>query len=155
MLIPFSLTIAESSSDAAELKLADLAKHEVIKVGDILAYSRRFPNLDITVEKDLLVCTPPANPLPTHSPLRSDRVRPPEDLRPHARLPVRRGRQRPADVYAPARTAPDGVDHVRCRHEPEHARARGARLGRARRAVLAAERERVEGIHGLPLARGG
>ncbi|EIN11273.1 hypothetical protein PUNSTDRAFT_124709 [Punctularia strigosozonata HHB-11173 SS5] len=47
--------VSDRAGDAAELKLVDLAKHEVIQVGDILAYSRRFPNLDVMVEKDLLV----------------------------------------------------------------------------------------------------
>ena len=43
------------SSEAAELKLADLVKGSMLKVGDMLAYRRNFTNLSRTVEKDVLV----------------------------------------------------------------------------------------------------
>jgi hypothetical protein len=42
-------------SEAAELKLADLVKGSVVKVGDVLAYKRKFSQLDMTVEKDIIV----------------------------------------------------------------------------------------------------
>lgn len=42
-------------SEAAELKLADLVKGSVVKVGDVLAYKRNFSQLDMAVEKDVIV----------------------------------------------------------------------------------------------------
>jgi hypothetical protein len=42
-------------SEAAELKLADLVKGSVIKVGDVLAYKRNFSQLEMTIEKDVIV----------------------------------------------------------------------------------------------------
>jgi hypothetical protein len=42
-------------SEAAELKLVDLVKGSVVKVGDVLAYKRNFSQLDTTVEKDVIV----------------------------------------------------------------------------------------------------
>ncbi|KAJ7824508.1 hypothetical protein B0H14DRAFT_2823417 [Mycena olivaceomarginata] len=42
-------------SEAAELKLVDLAKSSVLRQGDILAYKRHFTNLGILVEKDVII----------------------------------------------------------------------------------------------------
>ncbi|KAE9410434.1 hypothetical protein BT96DRAFT_1011975 [Gymnopus androsaceus JB14] len=39
----------------ADIRIYDLAKHSVIRVGDILSYKRNFTVLDITVEKDVMV----------------------------------------------------------------------------------------------------
>ncbi|KAF7983115.1 hypothetical protein HWV62_24067 [Athelia sp. TMB] len=50
--------VAESSllaGEAAELKLADLVKGSMLKVGDMLAYKRNFTNLGRIVEKDVLI----------------------------------------------------------------------------------------------------
>ena len=41
--------------DAAELKLVDLVKHHILRVGDIIAYKRHFSNLNLIVEKDAIV----------------------------------------------------------------------------------------------------
>ncbi|KZT30279.1 hypothetical protein NEOLEDRAFT_1054809 [Neolentinus lepideus HHB14362 ss-1] len=43
------------AGDAAELKLADLAKNGVIKTGDVLVYKRTFSQLDTIVEKDVII----------------------------------------------------------------------------------------------------
>jgi hypothetical protein len=43
------------SSEAAEVKLATLASKGVIRVGDIIAYKRTFTNVDLIVEKDVIV----------------------------------------------------------------------------------------------------
>lgn len=42
-------------SDAAQLKLADLAKGKIIREGDVLSYRRNFSQLGIDIEKDVLV----------------------------------------------------------------------------------------------------
>lgn len=42
-------------SEAAELKLADLAEGEVLQVGDVLSYKRHFSQVEITIEKDVIV----------------------------------------------------------------------------------------------------
>lgn len=42
-------------SRAEDLDLAELARRSEIREGDMLVYKRRFINLAITVEKDLLV----------------------------------------------------------------------------------------------------
>lgn len=50
--------VAESSllaGEAAELKMIDLVKNSLLKVGDILAYKRNFTNVHRTVEKDALI----------------------------------------------------------------------------------------------------
>lgn len=49
-----TLETDRSRSDAKELKLPNLAEHGVVQVGDVVAYSRHFPTLNVTVEKDLL-----------------------------------------------------------------------------------------------------
>jgi len=43
------------AGEAAELKLADLVKGSVIKVGDVLAYKRNFSQLEMTIEKDVII----------------------------------------------------------------------------------------------------
>ncbi|KAJ7669424.1 Asx homology domain-containing protein [Mycena polygramma] len=45
------------AGEAAELKLVDLAKNSVLREGDILAYKRHFTNLDVVVEKDVIIQT--------------------------------------------------------------------------------------------------
>jgi hypothetical protein len=50
-----SLTLVSPSSDAAEVKLVDLAGNHVVLVGDVIAYKRHFINLDLVVEKDVIV----------------------------------------------------------------------------------------------------
>ena len=42
-------------SEAAELKLTDLAEGNILRVGDVLSYRRNFSQLDITIEKDVIV----------------------------------------------------------------------------------------------------
>lgn len=42
-------------SEAAELKLTDLAEGKILRVGDVLSYRRNFSQLDITIEKDVIV----------------------------------------------------------------------------------------------------
>jgi len=47
-------------SASAELKLSDLVKDGVLRVGDIVAYKRNFSVLGLTVQKDTIVgCTFP------------------------------------------------------------------------------------------------
>ncbi|KAJ6532778.1 Asx homology domain-containing protein [Mycena vulgaris] len=46
---------ATLAGEAAELKLGDLAKSSVLREGDVIAYKRNFTNLDIIVEKDVIV----------------------------------------------------------------------------------------------------
>ncbi|KAJ6606686.1 Asx homology domain-containing protein [Mycena sp. CBHHK59/15] len=41
--------------EAAELKLVDLAKNSVLRKGDVIAYRRNFSNLNIVVEKDVII----------------------------------------------------------------------------------------------------
>jgi hypothetical protein len=53
----FTIFLNSHFSEAAELKLVDLAKSSVLREGDILAYKRNFTNLDIIVEKDVIVRT--------------------------------------------------------------------------------------------------
>ncbi|TFK51408.1 hypothetical protein OE88DRAFT_1544631 [Heliocybe sulcata] len=56
--LPASSQQSEASAragDAAELKLVDLAKNGVIKMGDVLAYKRTFSQLDTVVEKDAII----------------------------------------------------------------------------------------------------
>ncbi|KAJ7089190.1 Asx homology domain-containing protein [Mycena belliarum] len=43
------------AGEAAELKLIDLAKNSVLREGDVIAYKRNFTNLDIVVEKDVII----------------------------------------------------------------------------------------------------
>ena len=38
-----------------DLDLTELAKRSEIREGDLLVYKRKFPNLQLTVEKDILV----------------------------------------------------------------------------------------------------
>ncbi|RDB24081.1 hypothetical protein Hypma_008562 [Hypsizygus marmoreus] len=50
--------VAESNAragEAAEIKLVTLAKHGVLRVGDIIAYKRNFSGLDIQIEKDAII----------------------------------------------------------------------------------------------------
>lgn len=54
-LFQIALVTKYFRSEAAELKLVDLAKSSVVKVGDVLAYKRNFSQLDMTVEKDVVV----------------------------------------------------------------------------------------------------
>ena len=44
-----------SSREAAELKLVDIVKNSILKVGDVIAYKRKFTNLDLVIEKDVIV----------------------------------------------------------------------------------------------------
>ncbi|KAJ7154634.1 Asx homology domain-containing protein [Mycena filopes] len=48
-------TTSSRAGDAAELKLVDLAKSSVLREGDVLTYKRNFTNLDVVVEKDVIV----------------------------------------------------------------------------------------------------
>ncbi|KAK7059737.1 Asx homology domain-containing protein [Favolaschia claudopus] len=43
------------AGEAAELKLVDLAKNSVLREGDVLAYKRNFSNLNVVVEKDVII----------------------------------------------------------------------------------------------------
>jgi len=43
------------AGEAAELKLIDLAKNGIVKVGDVIAYKRNFSNLSLVIEKDVLI----------------------------------------------------------------------------------------------------
>ncbi|KAK7045941.1 hypothetical protein VNI00_006936 [Paramarasmius palmivorus] len=50
--------VAESSAragEAAEIRLYELARNSVVRVGDVLAYRRHFSMLDLVVEKDVIV----------------------------------------------------------------------------------------------------
>ncbi|KAJ7033465.1 Asx homology domain-containing protein [Mycena alexandri] len=49
------LSSSPLAGDAAELKLVDLAKSSVLREGDVLTYKRSFTNVDIIVEKDVIV----------------------------------------------------------------------------------------------------
>ena len=48
---------------AAEIKLITLAKHGVVRVGDVIAYSRHFSTHQLLIEKDVIVS--PVLPHPT------------------------------------------------------------------------------------------
>ncbi|KAG7093708.1 hypothetical protein E1B28_007362 [Marasmius oreades] len=50
-----SQTQTNRGMPALEIRLHELARHSVIQVGDILSYKRHFNNLDLTVEKDVLI----------------------------------------------------------------------------------------------------
>ncbi|KAF9266975.1 hypothetical protein L218DRAFT_1074809 [Marasmius fiardii PR-910] len=48
-------TNVKRATQASEVKLYDLARHSVIRVGDVLSYKRHFSQLDVIVEKDVLI----------------------------------------------------------------------------------------------------
>lgn len=41
--------------EAAELKLTYLVKHNVLHIGDVIAYKRYFSTMDLVIEKDVIV----------------------------------------------------------------------------------------------------
>lgn len=55
------------SSGASQIKLASLVRHDIVQVGDVLAYRRSFTSSSLIVEKDVLVShgphAPPGTPL--------------------------------------------------------------------------------------------
>lgn len=50
--VPESLARA---GEAAEVRLVTLLKNEVIRVGDVIAYKRNFPGLNVSIEKDAII----------------------------------------------------------------------------------------------------
>ncbi|KAJ7636902.1 Asx homology domain-containing protein [Roridomyces roridus] len=43
------------AGEASELKLGDLAKNSVLREGDVLVYKRNFANVNVLVEKDVII----------------------------------------------------------------------------------------------------
>ncbi|KAF9466702.1 Asx homology domain-containing protein [Collybia nuda] len=52
---PSTIDFSNRAGEAAEVKLATLAKKGVIKVGDVIAYKRNFMNVNSIIEKDAII----------------------------------------------------------------------------------------------------
>lgn len=56
LILLLDVDLTSWNSEAAEVRLATLARKGVIRVGDVISYKRHFSNADLTIEKDVIVC---------------------------------------------------------------------------------------------------